>query len=151
MLQGEGEGAAPAQDGTIEVGELVGAEPPVEVAVGVPAGVLPAGEVLAAADGVGVLVGRATPADTVRVRVTVTVLVGPGTVAVGPRTVAVTVIAGRARTGRVTGSVIGWVEAAGSEWPAPPITMPASSPAAPASVTGRRHQFRGASIPNMAS
>jgi hypothetical protein len=123
---------------------------PVELAAGVPAGGpavstsmgVPAGVVTA--DGVGVLVGRAVPAGTVRVTVEVAV-----TVLVGPATVAVTV--GRGRSGRVAGAVITWVEAAGSEWPAPPITTPASRPAAAASVTGRRRQFRGGSVPNMAS
>jgi hypothetical protein len=153
VMHGEGAGTVAAQLGPSEGGELTGEESAVGLAVaaGVPTGVrlaeiVPAGEELAAADRGGVLVGRTALAEMVRVTVWVAV-----TVLVGPRTVAVTVAAGRARTGRDTGAVIVWVEAAGSEWPAPPITMPATSPAAAASVTGRRHQLPEGSVPNMAS
>jgi hypothetical protein len=158
VLHGEGECAVPAQLAPSEGAELTGVDSAVEpVAVGVSTGVLlPTGVplagvllavvLLAAADGVGVLGGWARWAVTVRVTVWTAV-----TVLVGPATVAVTVAAVRPRTGRDTGAVIEWVEAAGSEWPAPPITMPATSPAAAASVTGRRHQFRDGSVPNMAS
>jgi hypothetical protein len=153
-MHGAADGTVPTQVVGTGVGELTALDAPVEV--GMPAGVvpvgealagvLPAGERLAVTVRVRVLVGRAPPAETVRVTIWVAV-----TVLAGPATVVVTVTAGRGRTGRVTGSAIEWVEAAGSEWPAPPITMPPTSPAAAASVTGRRDQFREGSVPNMAS
>lgn len=73
------------------------------------------------------------------VTVTVTVRVG---VAVGW---AVTVTVARAP------GLIGRVELAGSEWLAPPMTTPATRPAAPASNTGRRHQVSVGSAPNIPS
>lgn len=139
VLHGDGPGAVPVQAG---VGGLTGMDPPAEtLTADVPVGAGPAGVLVLIA--VDMVIGRAGTADTVRVtvRMAVTVLTGPITVLVGPATVAVTVTAGRGLIGRTAGAVIGRVEAAGSEWPAPPITTPATRPAAAASVTGRRHQF----------
>ena len=85
--------------------------------------------------------------DTVLVTTTVIVRVAVCsrvTVGVGAATVTVT------RAGPVpVEPLIGWVEAAGSDWLAPPITTPATTPPAPASATGRRHQLLVGSVPNM--
>lgn len=85
-------------------------------------------------------------AETVLVTTTIRVAVWT-TVTVGAGAGTVTVI----RVGPVSTAepLIGWVEAAGSDWLAPPITTPATTPPAPASATGRRHQFPVGSAPNM--
>ena len=77
----------------------------------------------------------------VAVITTVTVLVWVS-VTVGPAAVTVSRAVG-------TGRPIGWVELAGSEWLAPPMTTPATTPPAAASNTGRRHQVLVGSVPNM--
>lgn len=85
--------------------------------------------------------------DTVLVTTTVIVRVAVYrrvTVGVGAGTV--TVI----RAGPVTVEPLsGWVEAAGSDWLAPPITTPATTPPAPANATGRCHQLLVGSASNM--
>ncbi len=91
--------------------------------------------------GVGLGAGRpgaGTSTGTVRVWVSVTVGAATVTVTVARRA------AGAARS-------IGRVELAGSEWLAPPMTTPATTPAAAASVTGRRHHPGVGSAPNMPS
>lgn len=105
----------------------------------------PAGEAGPAGDALGELSGApGVVALTTTVTVRVTVCAG---LAVGTATVAVTVTVDRPGAGIARS--IDRVEAAGSEWLAPPITTPATTPPAAASVAGRRHQFPVGSTPNM--